>query len=175
LREALRSGHTFASNGPLLGLEIAGAHPGDTVHRNRGGEMPYRIAMRSPVPIEHLELVQNGRVLRRFTLSNDRRTFDEEGTAPIDAGGWVVLRTYNDGADPGVLDLYPYATTSPIYLDLPGGPSSVREDAAYFAAWMDRVLSAATERNDYNNDRERNATLTYLRRARDYYRRRAGS
>ena len=108
-----------------------------------------------------------------LTLTGDRRTLDEDGSVSIPAGGWVVLRAYNDGADPGVLDLYPYATTSPIYLDLPGGPASVREDAAYFAAWMDRVLSAATGRDDYNNDRERRATLTYLQQARDYYRRRA--
>jgi TolB protein len=173
-RDAIRAGRSFASNGPLLGLEIAGAHPGDTVRRNAAGEFPYRVAMRSPVAIDHLELIQNGRVLRTFTLTGDRRTFDEEGSAPIDTGGWVVLRAYNEGADPGVLDLYPYATTSPIYLDLPGGPSTVREDAAYFAAWMDRVLSAATQRDDYNNERERSATLTYLQQARDYYRRRAG-
>lgn len=174
LREALRKGRTFASNGPLLGFELAGAHPGDTVRRTAAGELPFRIALRSPVPIDHLELVQNGRVLRAFTLTGDRRTLDEDGSVTVAAGGWAVLRAYNDGADPGVLDLYPYATTSPIYLDLPGGPASVREDAAYFAAWMDRVLSAAAERRDYNNERERRETLTYLQQARDYYRRRAG-
>jgi TolB protein len=174
LREALRSGRTFASNGPLLGFELAGAHPGDAVRRNAVGDLTYRVAMRSPVPIDHLELVQNGRVLRAFTLAADRRAFDEEGSLSIQAGGWVVLRAYNDGADPSVLDLYPYATTSPIYLNLPGGPASAREDAAYFATWMDRVLSAATERGDYNTDRERRTTLAYLQRARDYYRRRAG-
>jgi hypothetical protein len=174
LREALRRGRTFASNGPLLGFELAGSHPGDTVRRNAASELSYRISMRSPVPIDHLELIQNGTVLRTFSLTGDRRAFDEEGSVSIQAGGWVLLRAYNDGADPGVLDLYPYATTSPIYLDLPGGPASAREDAAYFAAWMDRVLSAAAERDDYNTDRERRATLAYLQRARDYYRRRAG-
>jgi hypothetical protein len=174
LREALRNGRSFASNGPLLGFELAGAHPGDTVRRNTAGALSFRVAMRSPVPIDHLELVQNGRVLRTFHLAEDRRTLDEDGSVSIPTGGWVVLRAYNDGADPGVLDLYPYATTSPIYLDVPGSPASAREDADYFAAWMDRVLSAAAERNDYNSDRDRRATLTYLQQARDYYRRRAG-
>jgi len=55
-----------------------------------------------------------------FTL-NDHRRFDGEGDLEVDSAGWLLLRAWNDGADPGVLDLYPYATTSPVYLDLPGG------------------------------------------------------
>ena len=87
---------------------------------------PYRIALRSPVPVEHLELVHNGRVIQSFRLSGDRRSFDAEGVVPIEAGGWLLLRAWNDGADPLVLDLYPYATTSPIYLELPGGAAGAR-------------------------------------------------
>ena len=69
-----------------------------------------------------------------------------------------------------MLDLYPYATTSPVYLDLPGGPPTASQDAAYFAAWLDRVISEAQGRTDYRNPREREATLDYLRKARDLYR-----
>lgn len=173
LRAALQAGRTFASNGPMLGLEVEGAHPGDTVRRSVAGALSYRIALRSPVPVEHLEFVHNGRVIRSFRLSGDRRSFDAEGVVPVEAGGWLLLRAGNDGADPLVLDLYPYATTSPIYLDQPGAPPAA-EDAAYFAAWMERVLSEAQARDDYNTQREREATLGYLQRALDYYRSRAG-
>ncbi|MBL8551345.1 MAG: CehA/McbA family metallohydrolase [Hyphomonadaceae bacterium] len=170
LRDALKAGRTFATNGPLLGFELGGAHPGDVVRRDAAGAIPYRVAFRSPVPVDHLELVHNGRVVRSFSLTGDRRMLDAEGSIAIDAGGWMLLRAWNDGADPGVLDLYPYATTSPIYLELPGGPASAREDAAYFAAWMERVLAAATARDDYNSARERDATLAYLRQALERYR-----
>jgi hypothetical protein len=85
-------------------------------------------------------------------------------------GGWLLLRAWNDAADPHVLDLYPYATTSPVYLDLPGGPPAAAGDAAYFAAWMDRVLGEAATRTDYKTPRDREATLDYLRKARDHYR-----
>ena len=170
LREALAAGRSFASNGPLLGLELAGAYPGDTVRRNGPGEIPYRIALRSPAPVDHLELIHNSRVIRSFTLSGDRRTFDAEGSIPIDAGGWLLLRAWNDGADPVVLDLYPYATTSPIYLDFPGGPASAHADAAYFVAWMERVLGEAQSRDDYNTEHERRATLSYLEHALARYR-----
>jgi hypothetical protein len=173
LRKVLKEGRTFASNGPLLGLEVDGKHPGDTVGRKTVGKLRFRIALRSPVAVDHLELVQNGRVVKAFALKGDRRNFDAAGELQVDTGGWLVLRAWNDGSDPQVLDLYPYATTSPIYLDLPGGPSSVPSDADYFAAWLDRVIADAGSRTDFRNDRERNATLDYLRNARDRFRSRS--
>jgi len=170
LRKALKEGRTFASNGPLLGLEVDGKHPGDTIGRKTAGKLRFRIALRSPVAVDHLELVQNGRVVKAFALKGGRRNLDAAGDLQVDAGGWLVLRAWNNGSDPQVLDLYPYATTSPIYLDLPGGPSSAPADAAYFAAWLDRVIADAGSRTDDRNDRERRATLDYLRNARDRFR-----
>jgi hypothetical protein len=166
---ALKAGRTFATNGPLLGLEVGGKHPGDTVSRTEPGQLHYRIALRSFVPVDHLELVQNGKVVKAFRMTGNRRRFDAEGELQAARSGWVVLRAWNDGADPLVLDIYPYATTSPIYLDLPGGAPAAPQDAAYFAAWMERILGEAESRNDYNNPRERQATLDYLREARDQY------
>jgi len=68
-----------------------------------------------------------------------------------------------------VLDIYPYATTSPVYLELPGGAPAAPEDAAYFAAWVERVIGEAENRNDYRTAREREVTMEYLRKARDHY------
>ena len=174
VRKALKEGRTFATNGPLLGLEVGGERPGGTIRRKAPGTVRYRIALRSPVAVDHLELVQNGKVVKRFDLSGDRRSLDSEGELQIDTGGWLLLRASNDGADPQVLDLYPYATTSPIYLELPGDVPTARDDAAYFAAWMERVLRSAEARDDYNDAREREATLAYLRRALDRYHALAG-
>lgn len=170
VRTALKEGRTFATNGPLLGLEVNGKRPGSTVVRSAPGKVRYRIALRSPVAVDHLELVHDAKVVERFALSGDRRSLDAEGELQIDTDGWLLLRAWNDGADPQVLDLYPYATTSPIYLDLPGGLPASREDAAYFAAWTQRVLREAEARDDYNTVGEREATLAYLRRALGYYR-----
>ncbi len=169
LRDALKSGRTFASNGPLLGLELHGKRPGDVVSRPRPGTLRYRIALRSPVAVDHLELVHNGKVVKAFDLKRSRRTFDAAGELPVDVGGWLLLRAWNDHSDPQVLDLYPYATTSPIYLDLPGGLPKAPSDAAYFVAWLDRVIADAASRDDYRSDRERRETLDYLRKARDRF------
>ncbi|HET6940660.1 MAG TPA: CehA/McbA family metallohydrolase [Sphingomicrobium sp.] len=169
LKEALKAGRTFASNGPLLGLELDGQHPGATLKRSGAGKVSFRVALRSPVAVDHLELVQNGKVVKAFALTGDRRRLDAAGALPIDSGGWLVLRAWNDRSDPQVLDIYPYATTSPIYLDGPGDPPSAAADAAYFAAWLDRVIADAQDRTDFRNARERDATLSYLRDARDRF------
>jgi hypothetical protein len=129
----------------------------------------YRIAFRSPVAVDHLELVQNGKVVKTFALTGDRRKLDAEGAIQVGSSGWLLLRAWNDGSDPEVLDLYPYATTSPVYVDLPGGLTPDPADAAYFAAWLDRVIADAGSRTDYRTEREREATIAYLRKARDHF------
>jgi len=168
-RAALAAGRTFATNGPLLGLELEGHRAGDTLERDAAGPVGYRIAMRSPVPVDHLELVANGRVVKSFDLEGERTAIDDTGTVDVDASGWLLLRAWNDGADPGVFDLYPYATTSPIYLALPAPAPPAPEDARYFVGWLDRVIEAATGRDDYNTAEERRAVLEYLRIARGEY------
>ncbi|WP_262984769.1 CehA/McbA family metallohydrolase [Sphingomonas daechungensis] len=169
LEAALKAGRTFASNGPMLGFELEGKRPGGTVVSHGPGVMHYRVALRSPVSVDHLELVQNGKVVKTFTLSGDRRKSDFEGELKISEGGWIVLRAWNDDSDPQVLDLYPYATTSPIYLELPGGAPRAPADALYFSAWLDRVIADAESRTDFRNDRERSETLSYLRDAKNRF------
>ena len=167
---ALKAGRGFATNGPLTGLLVDGHKPGDAIPARSG--LPYRVALRSPVPMDHLELVRNGIVVKRFDLTGDRMSFDAEGTLDSAQGGWVLLRAWNDGADPLLLDLYPYATTNPVWLD--GPMPDARADAAYFVAWLDRVIEAASARDDYNDDTEKHATLAYLREARATFQARAG-
>ena len=125
--------------------------------------------MRSPVAMDHLELVQNGKVIRSFDLNGDRRRHDSTATIVLNQSGWIVLRAWNEAAHPDVFDLYPYATTSPIYIDSPAAPTAPA-DAAYFVAWMDRVIEAAEARGGWNDDAERIATLEYLNVAREKFR-----
>jgi hypothetical protein len=167
LRDSLKAGRTFVSNTALLGLEVGGERPGGVIAG--AGRLPARIAMRSPVPMDHLELIQNGRVIKAFRLEGDRRRYDWSGEISLQQGGWLVLRAFNDAPSPWVLDLYPYATTSPIYIASPAPPPAP-EDAAWFVAWMDRVIEAASARQEWNNEAEKVATLAYLDSAREKFR-----
>lgn len=167
--KALKAGHGFVTNGPLLGLLVDGHKPGETIASKRA---TYRVALRSIVPVDHLELVSNGEVVKRFDLTGDRMHFDAEGTLDLPHGGWLLLRAWNDDANPLLLDLYPYATTNPVWRE--GPTPDAHADAAYFIAWLDRVIEAAAARDDYNDASEKDATLAYLREAQSLIRKRAG-
>src|SRR4029077_17734419 len=82
------------------------------------------------------------------------------------ASGWLILRAWNDHADPKVQDIYPYASTSPIYVTVGRQPPCSPEDAIYFVNWLDRLIAGAIARNDYNSAQEKQNTLQYLSAAR---------
>jgi len=166
LHVALKQGRTFVSNGPLLGLEAAGKHPGDDIALDRAQSIPYHAALRSLVPVDHFELIYNGKVIASHALTGARTEADVAGSIDIPASGWLLLRAWNEQADPHILDIYPYASTSPIYVTVNHAPPSSPTDAKYFARWLDRVIESAGARDDYNNAREKQATLDYLESAR---------
>jgi Tol biopolymer transport system component len=170
LRAALKEGRSVASNGPQLAFQLEASNIGDTMRLPAGEHrLRFRAALRSPVPIDHLEVVHNGRVVAAHRFGKDRKRVDFDGAVTVRDSGWIVLRAWNDEAHPLIFDLYPYATTSPIYLEVAGRPVRSAKDAAYFVRWMDRVIAAAEARDDYNNEAEKKDTLAYLHAAREVF------
>jgi hypothetical protein len=173
LHDALKHGRTFVSNGPLLGLEVEGKHPGDDLSVVTPRTVSYQASLRSLVPVDHFELIYNGKVVAAQALDGARTEADVSGQINIDASGWLVLRAWNEQADPRILDIYPYASTSPVYVTVNHAPPRSTADAKYFARWLDRVIESAGARDDYNNAQEKRATLDYLNEARDIFRTKA--
>ena len=169
LRDALTHGRTFATNAALLGLEVDGKHPGDELALSGPRQVTYRAALRSFAPVEHLELVYNGKVVATHKLGGARTQADVTGTVALSGSGWLLLRAWNKDAHPLVLDIYPYATTSPVYVTLDGKPARSAPDAAYFVRWLDRTIETSAARKDYNSEGEKTATLDYLKAARAVY------
>ena len=165
--EGLKQGHTFASNGPLLGFQVQDRIPGDELQLPAGKhDLKYSVSMRSIVPVDHLEIVYNGKVLRELELAGKRTSADLTGTIPVEASGWLVLRAWDEKSADPVLDIYPYASTSPVYVTVDQKPVRSAEDAAYFRTWIDRVIEAAEKHPDYNTEEEKSETLRQLKEAR---------
>jgi Tol biopolymer transport system component len=171
LLDSLRAGRSFATNGPLLALSVDGRGLGEELRLERPGEVRARVRLRSNVPVDHLELVLNGEP-REIPLGADRRGADTTVSLPVERSGWVLLRARSDRAIEPVLDLYPYGTTSPVYLTVAGAPARSAEDAEYFLRWIDRLEAAARASRDWNTAAERDATLALIARAREEFRRR---
>ncbi|HYV85266.1 MAG TPA: CehA/McbA family metallohydrolase [Patescibacteria group bacterium] len=166
----LKAGRTFVTNAPLLELTIAGKGPGEEVRLAPGSHaLDAKVTMRSPVPIDHLEIVANGSVAREVTLAADRMSADATVRLETDAGGWVLLRARSDAPVWPILDLYPFGSTSPIYVTTGDAPTRSPADAAFFATWIDRLTQAATARDDWNMPSEKSEVLKRLAAARKVF------
>jgi TolB protein len=121
------------------------------------------------VPVDHLQVIGNGRVVAEVPLTGDRTRAEASLTLPAEGSGWYVLRAFSERPRLPVLDLYPFASTSPVYVRV--GDQAVRsaEDAAWFVRWVDRVIAAAGAHTGWNTPAEREAALAELARAREVY------
>jgi hypothetical protein len=132
-------------------------------------EVKFKAWMRSIVPIDHLEIICNGEVARELKLGEKHDIADAEGTLPVTNSGWCLLRAWSENAKYPILDLYPYATTSPIYISVEGSKPKAKEDAAYFIAWIDQLIAGAQSNTDWNTDSEKATVLEQMAKARKVY------
>src|SRR6204780_2526479 len=111
---AIKAGHTFATNGPLLRFSLGGQPIGGEVKLNKKEAVHFSAELFSIVPVDHLQIVCNGKIAQELTLNKDRMGALVDGSISLDATGWCILRAFSEKAEYPILDLYPYATTSPI-------------------------------------------------------------
>jgi len=167
---SLKQGHTFATNGPLLGFTIGDKGPGEEIKLSTSeNRLKFKAWLRSIVPVDHLQIVCDGKVARDLKLSGDHETADIEDSLPVAQSGWCLLRAWSEKPEYPILDLYPYATTSPIYLNVAGSTPKSPDDAGYFAAWIDRLIEAAKSNHDWNTEAEKTSVLNTLMQARNIY------
>ncbi len=170
---AIKTGRTFATNGPLVEFTLAGREIGDEISLPAGTrELGAHVELRSIVPVDHLELVRNGEVVAAPPLTGDRTSATVDLPVTVDRSGWYTVRAWNDRATHPVLDIYPFATTSPIYVTVDDRPIRSRADAEYFIAWTDRLEKAAQSHKDWNSSAERDAVLASIVEARTVFRQR---
>jgi Tol biopolymer transport system component len=170
LLDAIKRGRTFATNGPLLGFALGSSEVGEELKLPVGeNKVEFTAWLRSFVPVDHLEVVCNGDVVRDLKLNRDRISADVKGTISISQTGWCVLRASSDKPEHPVFDDYVYATTSPVYVRVSGSAPAPSDDAAYFIAWIDRLAEAAGANGSWNSTAEKAAVLEMLDQARRVY------
>jgi len=164
--EGLRAGKSMATNGPLVGVTVNGVGPGAEIRLDAGEhDLAISAFLRSIVPVDRLEVVWNGEVVQTIPTDMTRRRADFSGSIKVNGSGWLLLRAWNDRSHPDVFDIYPYATTSPVYVTVDGKGLRSTDDADYFIAWINRVRESAEAHPDYNSTAEREIVLANIDRA----------
>src|SRR6266550_316161 len=172
----LKAGRTFVTNAPLLEFTLGGREIGDEIRLPAGGgRLTARVGLRSSVPIDHLEVIGNGSVVATIPVRGDRTSASDTVSIPVARSGWYVVRAWSDRAALPILDLYPFGSTSPIYVRVGREPVRSREDADFFVRWIDRLDQAARAHEAWNTPDERGHVLRLLAQARDVYTEQAGA
>jgi Tol biopolymer transport system component len=168
--DALANGKSFATNGPLLYFTLGGKNVGGEIKLDAPREaIPFTARLRSVVPVDHFEVVCNGKLVQGLELDVAHESADIRGTVPLHESGWCVLRAWSDKAQYPVMDHYAYGTTSPIYIDIAGAKPRSPEDAKYFAAWITRTIEITAAYPDWNSAQEKELVLRRLNEAKQIY------
>jgi hypothetical protein len=125
--------------------------------------------LRSIVPVDHLEVACNGKVVKTLPTDATKESADIKSSLPIQESGWCVLRAWSEKAEYPVMDNYTYATTSPVYVTIAEKRAYSKKDADYFEAWIDRTIKVTSEYPDWNSAAEKELVLKKLREARSVY------
>ena len=159
----LKAGRTFASNGPILSFSVDGHEAGDEIRLPEGAHtLTARVAMRSIAPVERVEIVANGQVVATIPVAPGGLSAEATVKLPVAHSGWYTLRAWSENPVEPVLDIYPFATTSPVYVTVGGRPVRNAADARYFVAWIERVEAAAAAHPGWNDEREKAEVLARL-------------
>jgi len=144
--EGLKRGESFVTHGPMLLLQVDGAHPGARLHYP---DLPHTIHVDAralmPDASRPVEIVVNGRVVATGT--------DVSQDISLDGSAWVAART--EGAH-----------TSPVYVALQGRPRRSPADAGDFIAVTDRLLDWVENKGLFDTSQQRETVVNVLREGR---------
>jgi TolB protein len=168
--DQLKQGRTFATNGPLVEFNLGGEMVGSELKfDSTQSAILFTAKLRSIVPVDHLEVVCNGRVVKTLATDAAKESADITGSLPLQESGWCVLRAWSEKAEYPVMDNYTYATTSPVYVTVAGKRAYSKKDAEYFEAWIDRTTEITSQYPDWNSPSEKELVLKRLGEARTVY------
>ena len=168
--QAFRFGHTFATNGPLLDFRANGHIPGDEIHLGSvGGTVDLKGKVQSFVPLEKLEIIENGKVIQSVPMAGKGETAEVAASVHVTHSGWYTLRAYGTKPQRPIDDGYPYAETSAIYVMCGTQPIRSRADAEYFIKWVDDITRQAQQHPGWRSEREREHVLGQFAQARKIF------
>ncbi len=149
--KALKEGRSFLSNGPMIEFEVEGLKPGDQMG-TVGKKASWSLNVHSPVACEKIEILVNGEVV------DSKKGFDKEGSyaykgkVTIPENGWISARVYGGESAWPVMDSYPFAESSPIWISSPENtdPQAARNSAMKLLKALD--VAEETLKSRYGNN-----------------------
>jgi TolB protein len=148
--EQYRLGRTFVTNGPLLTFAANGQPMGSVISAPAGEPYRAQIAaeVQSRVPLEDIELVQNGKVIETRRIPGGSENYRFEKEVMVDRSSWLAVRVSGPSTR-GLPTELARAHSAPVYVHLGGRPVIVREDVELMIRWLNRLWASLEERNNF--------------------------
>ncbi|MCK4547557.1 MAG: CehA/McbA family metallohydrolase [Candidatus Eisenbacteria sp.] len=170
---AFREGASFFSSGPLFrGFELGGAGIGDSLVFE--SQVPTwidgEISFASYYPVESIELIRNGRVVRTFALAAETpQVVDTTFSVLIDETGWFAARARCKNVFPEfVIGDSLIAHTNPIFVRF--GDDLLYAESDYWVGWLDTVEIYLDRHGEWDSPADSAHVYDRVYQARDYYR-----
>lgn len=139
----LKAGRSFVTTGPMLFAECNGRPSGDTLSLPAtGGQVRVQGTVESGVPLDRVEIIVNGKLVRTMRPSNTPRKaggfagkFDEQ--LAIAGSSWLAVRAFEEREGRPR-----FAHTAPWFVDVPGKPLvPPAEEVDYFIGRIHEELA----------------------------------
>jgi hypothetical protein len=131
--QAAWSGHSVATNGPMLRPTLAGKIPGHIFRASAGEELTLEPELTLSVrdKVDYLEVMHNGQVHYSARLDEFAKAGGRIPPLQVSASGWVTIR---------VMTLYEdhfrAATSAPWYIEFDGRRRVTPEAVKFFQDWL---------------------------------------
>ena len=154
--ESLAAGRCFVTNGPLLRVKANGTWPGATLKLSSSDarEVEFDIFLTTNDPISEVEIIYNGRVVKRITCT-DKPDQHLSGRIEIDQPGWFLVRVIAD-----IDSTFRFASTAPWFVESDRVKNRIsRSSAQFFLDWTNDRISRIN-RNVANSESAKKRTAT---------------
>lgn len=164
--QAIETGQTFVTNGPLLRANVEGESPGHVFPINIGEKHEFQIALSLATrqTIVYLEVIKNGKKELEVSLEEYK---DRQGILPpleFTDSGWFLVRVVTEESG-----YYQFAMTAPFYVEANGQPRISKSASEFFRDWVFRRAMNI----DLPDGAQRNEVVDLQRSARDFWQKRA--
>lgn len=107
---AIREGHSFLSNGPMIYADLDGKTYGETVVVNED-KITANIELFARDGFESLRIIKNGNVINTITSNGETRLITTVELSGLVADDWIIFEVYGQGVQ--------YAISNPIFISAP--------------------------------------------------------
>ncbi len=166
---ALKTGHSFGTNGPMLFLTVNGKEPGETIAIPAGAgkaarKLKVHVEASTAGELDTLEIVWKGRVINSVAAAGAGSTLATDAEIDANETGWFAARAF-EKSTPSIR----FAQTSPVYVQVGNLRGIVAEDVKFFLNWLDREIEYYKNQPGFKTESDRQAMLDFFRQARAVY------